>query len=107
LTGSHANLVVAGDARETLMCFRVLRTSFFDYDALQIVDLSDGEAVIVVAYGMAPRAEEAASHQTLGFFERLLEVAGASNARGWFSTKAWEDELITTIQLRWEGAAAG
>jgi len=107
LSRTHTNLIVPGDARQTLMRFRVLRASFFDYAALQIVELSDGEAVIIVAYGMAPRAEEAASHQTLGFFERLLEVAGATNARAWFSTRAWEDELITTIQLRWEGAAAG
>ena len=107
LLQTHANLIAVGDARETLMRFRVLRASFFDYDALQIADLCDGEAVIIVAYGMGPRAEEAASHQTLGFFERLLEVAGATRTRAWFSTKAWEDELITTIQLRWEGAAMG
>jgi hypothetical protein len=101
----HPNLVVPGDALETLMRFRVVRASFFNYEALRIADLSDGEAVIMVSYGMSPPAEEAATHQTLGFFERLLEVAGATQARAWLSAKSWEGALATTIRLRWEGAA--
>jgi hypothetical protein len=103
----HPNLVVPGDARETLMRFRVLRASFFDYEALEISDLCDGEGVVTVAYGMGPRAEEAAAHQTLGFFERLLEAAGASGRRVWFASKSWDDDLVTTIQMRWEGASEG
>jgi hypothetical protein len=107
LSRVHPNLVVPGDACETLMRFRVLRASFFDYEALHIADLCDGEGVVIVAYGMSARAEEAANYQTLGFLERLLEVAGATRRQAWFSSKSWEDDLVTTIQLRWEGASMG
>jgi hypothetical protein len=106
LSQKHPNLVVPGDALETLRRFRVLRASFFNYEALRIAHLCDGEAVITVAYGMSPRAEEAATYQTLGFFERLLEVAGATETKAWLASKSWEDSS-TTIRLRWEGATMG
>lgn len=93
--------LVPGDVFETLMRFRVLRASFFDYAALEIVDLTDGEATLIIAYGMSERAEEAASWQTLGFFERLLEITGATDVRASFGTKAWDDFLVTTARLRW------
>jgi hypothetical protein len=101
LSARDPSPLVPGDARDTLMRFRVLRASFFDYSALEIVDLSEGEATLVIAYGMSPRAEEAASWQTVGFFERLLEVAGAADVRSSFLTKAWEGDLATTVGLEW------
>jgi hypothetical protein len=107
LSQLHPNLIARSDALETLRRFRVLRASFFNYEALRIAGLCDGEGVIVVAYGMSPRAEEAATHQTIGFFERLLEAAGAAETRAWLSSKSWEGAPTTTIQLRWEGAATG
>jgi hypothetical protein len=107
LAEQHSNLVVPHDALETLRRFRVLRASFFNYEALQLTELCDGEGVVTVAYGMSPRAEEAATHQTLGFFERLLEVAGAAEPRAWIASKSWEGAPATTILLRWEGAAMG
>src|SRR5689334_2590621 len=36
---AHPNLLAAGDPRETLMRFQVLRRSFFDYDALDVAHL--------------------------------------------------------------------
>lgn len=102
LCQSNPHLVAPGDPRDSLMRFQVLRRSFFDYAALEIQGISDGEASICVAYGMSPRAEEAASWQTLGFFERLVEVAGAKDVRAWFSSKSWDGELVTLAQLRWE-----
>jgi hypothetical protein len=101
LCAAHDNLVAPGDPRDTLMRFQVLRQSFFDYSALEISSVSDGEAAILVSYGMGAIAEEAASWQTLGFFERLLEVAGAHEVTAWFSSKSWADDALTTIQLRW------
>jgi hypothetical protein len=100
----HADLVAPGDARDTLMRFRVLRASFFDYDALRISELTDGEATLFIAYGMSHRAEEAASWQTLGFFERLIELAGATNVQAWFANKSWSSQGQTCIRIRWEGA---
>ena len=64
LSQTHANLIAVGDARETLMRFRVLRASFFDYDALQIADLCDGEAVIIAptGWGPEPKKPQATKH---------------------------------------------
>ncbi len=102
LCESTPNLLAPGDPRDSLMRFQVLRRSFFDYPALEIQSISDGEASVQVAYAMGPRAEEAASWQTLGFFERLLEVAGARDVTAWFSSKAWTGEPATVAQLRWK-----
>ena len=102
LCQTYGNLVAPGDPRDTLMRFQVLRRGFFDYPALEIASISDGEASIVVSYGMGPRAEEAASWQTLGFFERLLEVAGATQVKAWFSSRSWTGDLVTTVELQWE-----
>ena len=102
LRASQESLVAPGDPCDTLMRFRVLRRSFFDFSALDVPVLHDGAASVTVDYGMSPRAEEAASWQTLGFFERLLEVAGARNVQAEFSSTSWGGELLTTIELRWE-----
>jgi len=101
LVSQHGNLVAQSDPRDSLMRFQVLRRSFFDYAALELTSVSDGEATLTIAYGMSPRAEEAASWQTLGFFERLLEVAGGSKVRAWFSARSWKGDLVTEVQLRW------
>jgi len=101
LCAKHPNLLAAGDPMDTLMRFRVLRASFFDYSALEITELTDGEASLVISYGMSGRAEEAASWQTMGFFERLLEVAGAGDVRAAFTSKCWEGDLVTTAHLLW------
>jgi hypothetical protein len=101
---AYGNLVAPDDPRDTLMRFQVLRRSFFDYPALEIGSISDGDASIVVSYGMGPRAEEAASWQTLGFFERLLEVAGALEVKARFASRSWTGDLVTTIDLEWEQA---
>ncbi|MGH7295805.1 MAG: hypothetical protein ACRELB_12760 [Polyangiaceae bacterium] len=105
LCQQHPTLLAQGDPRDTIMRFQVLRQSFFDYPALEIVAVSDGEATLNVGYGMGDRAEEAASWQTLGFFERLLEVADATEVHAWFSGRSWVGDPKTVIQLRWGGAA--
>jgi len=102
LLQSYANLLAPGDPNDTLMRFQVLRRSFFDYQAVEMSSLADGEAQVQVNYYMGPVAEEAASWQTLGFFERLLEVSGAKQVKGWFSARSWAGDPATTIQLRWE-----
>jgi hypothetical protein len=98
----HPNLVAEGDPRESLMRFQVLRQSFFDYPALTMREISDGEASIVISYGMGPRAEEAASHQTLGFFHRLLEVSGAKNVRIAFTSRSWDGAPQTLLSMQWD-----
>ena len=101
LRATHAELVAAGDAVESLMRFQVLRGSFFDFRAIEILEVTDGEARIQVAYGMSGAAEEAASYQTLGFFERLLELAGVHPGQVRFDAKARCGDPVTIIELDW------
>lgn len=99
---AYPDLLAPGEPRDTLMRFQVLRRSFFNYGAIAIGSISDEEATFDVAYGMSPTAEEAAAWQTLGFLERLLEVAGAQHVTAWFSSCAWKDDLVTVVELRWD-----
>jgi len=102
LCRAHPELVAPGDPRDTLMRFQVLRRSFFNYAAIAINSISDEEASFEVSYGMSHAAEEAASWQTLGFLEQLIEVAGAHAVQAWFSSRAWNGDLVTVAELRWE-----
>lgn len=94
-------LVEPGDPIETLNRFRVLRTTYFDFDALAVPMLHDGDAQIVIGYYMQPIAEEAAAFQTMGFFERLLETADAGPVEASFASRAWIGEARTLLVLRW------
>jgi len=97
----HPNLVAPNDPVESLMRFKVLRQGFFDYAALTMREVTDGEAVVVIAYGMGARAEEAASYQTMGFFERLLEAAGAESVSIGFTAMSWEGATETILAMQW------
>ena len=99
---THPDLVTRGDARETLMKFHVLRTSFFDFPALTVNEINDGEASLQIAYQMGPLAEEAASHQTAGFFERLLELAGTRLPHVYFASRSWVGDAVTVVEMVWE-----
>jgi hypothetical protein len=94
-------LVEAGDPIETLNRFRVLRGTYFDFEALQVPMLHDGEAQILIGYHMGPIAEEAAAVQTVGFFERLLEAAGAQDVEALFAGRTWAGDPETELRLRW------
>jgi hypothetical protein len=95
-------LLAKGDPRESIMRFQVLRQSFFDFPALEVLGVSDSDAQLRIAYQMGAVAEEAASYQTLGFFTRLLELSGARNAEATFTTRSWVGELQTALELTWE-----
>lgn len=98
----HPNLVAVNDPVESLMRFRVLRQSFFDWPALTMREVTEGEAQVVISYGMCARAEEAASWQTLGFFERLLELAGADVVKIEFTSTSWEGAPETVLAMQWK-----
>lgn len=98
---TQTDLLAPGEPTESLMRFQVMRNSFFNYTAVEFDYVYDGEAALEVKYGMGPTAEEAASLQTLGFFERLVELAGAQKVEGWFSAESWKGAPVTTLQLRW------
>jgi hypothetical protein len=101
LVAANPGLVAPGDPVESLNRFRVLRSTYFDFDALQVHTLVEDHAHIAIQYGMGKLAEEAASWQALGFFERLIEVAGGSDVRGSFVEKGWEGDDRTLLELVW------
>jgi hypothetical protein len=86
---------------ETLNRFRVMRQTFFDFDALEVPLLHDDEAHVVIRYHMGTPAEEAAAYQTMGFFESLLELAGAKDVRATFRQKSWAGDPRTLLVVRW------
>jgi hypothetical protein len=83
------------------MRFQVVRSAFFDYPAIELDEIDDHHANARVAFGMGKTAEEAASHQALGFFSRLVEVAGGGDKDVSFTSKSWEGAPVTKIAMRW------
>jgi hypothetical protein len=94
-------LVAEGNPMETLMRFRVLRSTFFDFDAMSIPTLVDDHADVIIRYHMGPKAEEAASYQAMGFFEGLLELAGAQRVFANFDQRSWTGDAQTLLALEW------
>jgi len=101
LWAMHETLVAPWDPVETLCRFRVLRGTFFDFEAIRLPILHDDEAHILVSYYMGMPAEEAAAYQTIGFFERLLELSGASSISARFLKRSWVGDEETRIELQW------
>ena len=101
LSIAEPNLVAEGNPVETMMRFRVRRATYFDFEALEIPTLVDDHAHVVIHYFMGPIAEEAASYQTMGFFERLLEKAGASSISARFLECSRIGQARTLLELNW------
>jgi hypothetical protein len=101
LYAANRELLAAGDPVETLNRFKVLRETFFDFDALEILMLHDDEAQIAIHYYMGDPAEEAASFQTMGFFESLLQLAGAKDVASAFRQRSWAGDPRTRLDLSW------
>ncbi len=99
---STPSLVADGDPLDTLMRFRVLRSTFFDFDALEVRTAASDHASIVVRYHMGPTAEEAAAYQTMGFFERLLVIARAEAVHARFASRSWAGDDCSLLELHWE-----
>jgi hypothetical protein len=106
LAVGNPQLVAPGDPNETLNRFHALRQTFFDFDALQVPILRDEEAQIVIRYHMGMPAEEAAAHQTMGFFEGLLALAGAVDITADFVARSWLGDAQTLVVLRWSRPGA-
>jgi hypothetical protein len=101
LADASPNLVAEGDPVDTMMRFRVQRATYFDFEALEIPTLVDDHADVIIHYFMGPYAEEAASYQTMGFFERLLAKAGATAIMANFSERSWAGDPRTLLSLSW------
>jgi hypothetical protein len=101
LITAHNALICHGNPRESLMRFQVLRSSFFNFNAVDLKVIYDNYAKLEISYGMCSMAEEAASYQAAGFFQKLLEESGAKNVRCTFAGKSWEGDPITILELEW------
>ncbi len=101
LHASQPLLVADGDPVETVNRFRVLRSTYFDFEALDVISLIDGHSEVTINYFMGDSAEQAASFQTMGFFEGILEAAGARDIDARFVERAWEGNAATRLELRW------
>lgn len=102
----HAGLVAVGDPVETLMRLKVLRSTLFDFPAFDVPTLIDGHAVITMQYEMGATAEEAACHQTLGFCEGVIGLAGARAIRAGFGERSWLGAQRTVAALDWDSPRA-
>jgi hypothetical protein len=104
LAASTPGLLSHGDPIDTMMRMLVLRRTFFDFEALTIPTLVDGYAELGVSYFMGPMAEAAASFQTVGVFEGLLELAMATSVEGKFAARSWAGDPRTVVELSWKTA---
>jgi hypothetical protein len=103
LRAAFPMLLAPDDPVESVNRFRVLRATYFDFDSIEVTMLHEGEAQLVIHYYMGMPAEEAASVQTQGFFEGLLELAGAKDIRSTFREKSWAGDPRTLLDLKWRG----
>lgn len=96
-------LLAADDPVETVNRFRGLRATWFDFEALSVPTLLEDECEIWIHYGMGAMAEEAATWQAVGFFERLLEVAGAEEVKPTFLAQSFKGQGDKTrVKLQWK-----
>jgi hypothetical protein len=102
----HPQLIARGDPAETLMRLKVLRATLFDFPAFDIQLLEERQAHIVVDYRMGPVAEEAACHQTMGFCEGVLSLAGVRSISASFLERSWAGDPRTVIALKWSAPGA-
>lgn len=98
----HPSLLALRDPVETIARFAVLRSTFFDFEALEIPMLHADEAAVVIRFHMGMPAEEAACVQTLGFFEGLLATAGATEVSAGFAERSWAGDARTLLALSWK-----
>jgi hypothetical protein len=102
LVARYPDVLVKNDPRESLMRFQVVRRTFFDFEAATIARLHDREVRVEISYQMSPAAEEAASYQTMGFFEGLVELAGGRDVTARFDQRAWCGANATTLVVSWK-----
>src|SRR6185369_5437476 len=98
-SAQHVELVAPNDPVESLMRLKVMRSTLFDFSAFDIPMLAPSHAHVVIAYHMGPVAEEAACHQTMGFCEEILVLAGATHVEASFCERAWAGQPRTRLSL--------
>jgi CheY-like chemotaxis protein len=96
------DLTSADDPRESVMRFQTFLSSLFSFPAVTLDSVDDAECVLTVNYGMGARAEEAATWQTVGFFEELASSAGGREATGRVLSQGWvPGAKPTSVTVGW------
>lgn len=98
----YKNLIKSDDALDSLKKFQVLRSRFFDFEAVQVKPGEGKKVEIKVDTSFGGVADEAYAYQMLGSFERFLELSGAKNIQHRFLQKAWEGAADSVIELGWK-----
>ncbi len=99
---AFSSLICVGDPRESLMRFQVLRSSFFNFNAVTIESIYGDFAKIRIEYAMSRSAEEAACCQAAGFFVQLLRLSGAKEVVYKFASKSWQGDSTAILELKWK-----
>ncbi len=102
LIHAYKDVIEEGNPVESLMRFQVLRHSLFDFDAINVVSTRTNRARFEVYFDMTREGEEASVYQTMGFFERIVELSGGKKVRGSIISRSWEGDDSTVIELNWE-----
>lgn len=105
ISRTYDSLVHKGNPRDSLVQFQVLRRSFFSFDPINVIELYRNFAKLEMNFTMNPAAEQAATYQALGIFERLAELSGATNIKPNFPSKIWAGDKITVLELDWSNAS--
>lgn len=89
------------EPREAVLRFQAGFSRLFDFPALLVEQVEDERARLRLNYGLPPRAEEAATWQTLGFLEELLAQSGARETHTELVEQRWGGAVDTRAELRW------
>jgi CheY-like chemotaxis protein len=95
------DLATADDPRESVMRFSNFLASLFDFKAVQVEGVDDEDAMLIIDYGMTELAEQAASWQTVGFFEELITASGGRGVRTSLESARWIGAPQTRVHLTW------
>lgn len=94
-------LIEEGNPLRSVEKFSKIYRRFFDFQGFALTVLDGHHLEIKVSPEFGELAVAAYSHQMLGFFERLLELARAPEGRALFVRKRWEGDPETVIDVRW------
>ena len=95
-------VLVKGSPLKTLEKFKKISHLFFDFEGFEFTVRGDNHVSIKISPEFGRLAAAAYTHQILGSFQRLVELAGAQGVKAEFSAKSWEGRPQTVIELSWQ-----
>ena len=104
LSRTYDSLVRKGNPHDALIQYQVLRQTFFNFDPIDFKELTPNYASLEMNFHMNRVAEEAATYQGLGIFERLVELSGGVNIQDHFQSQLWKGDKSSVLELFWSNA---